>query len=95
MTTHSSILASRIPQTEESSGPQTIVSQSSKGLDQLSTQAHTPRAGRGGLSLGPEGRGQRGGQCARRPGSPVRRKVSCLYPLSVFYCGWGRFGGQS
>ena len=61
MTTHSIILASRIPRTEESLGPQTIETQSPKGLDQPSTQAHTPREGRGGLSPRPEGRGERGG----------------------------------
>ena len=61
MTTHSIILASRIPRTEESLGPQTIETQSPKGLDQPSTQAHTTREGRGGLSPRPEGRGERGG----------------------------------
>ena len=94
MTTRSIILASRIPRTEESFGPQTIVTQSPKGLDQLSKQAHTPREGRGGLSPG-RGAGP-AGQAVRAQARKSRlRNVSCLYPLSVLYGGRGCFGGQS
>ena len=41
MATHSSILAQRIPQTEQPGGLQSMGSQSRTGLKQLNTQTHT------------------------------------------------------